>query len=402
MAGIFDVQESEVCEMQSATTILSIIRERGKLGLPLKRVYRQLFNRELYLMADGRIYRNHGAMTPGATLETVDGMSLQKIDAIILALRQERYHWTPVRRIYIEKKRSNKLRPLGLPSWSDKLLQEVVRLILEAYYEPTFSKHAHGFRPHRGCHTALTEIRETWTGTAWLIEGDIQACFDSIDHSTLLTILAEQIHDNRFLRLLARLLRAGYLEDWNYRRTLSGTPQGSIVSPILSNVYLDKLDQFVEHTLLPQHNRKAKRRANPAYSRTLKRLRTLKKRGDRPGVKAGRKALQTLPSVDTDDPEYRWLHYVRYADDTLFGFCGPREEAEAIKQQLAEFLRSTLKLTLSPEKTLITHARTQAARFLGYEVMVIQKDILRDHTGRRAANGTIGLKVPLDVIKAKR
>ena len=395
------IQIEKVCEMQSANATLNIIRERGRKGLPLERIYRQLFNRDLYLMAYGRIYRNHGAMTKGVTSETVDGMSLQKIDTIIEALRYERYRWTPVRRVYIEKKRSKKLRPLGLPTWSDKLLQEVIRLILEAFYEPTFSEHSHGFRPERGCHTALTEIRQNWTGTAWFIEGDIRACFDSVDHSLLLSIVAERIHDQRFLRLIDGLLKAGYVEQRKDYRTLSGTPQGSIVSPILSNIYLSKLDTFVEETLLPTYNHGTKRKTNAAYAQLAKRIRKLRKRGDQKGVKEARKLLQKLPSIDPCDPHYRRLHYVRYADDTLFGFCGPREEAEEIKQQLSQFLRDTLKLEMSQEKTLITHARTEAARFLGYEVTVVQDDHLRDQTGRRATNGTIGLEVPVDVVKAK-
>ena len=156
-------------------------------------------------------------MTPGTTTETVDGMALQKIDAIIEALRLERYRWTPVRRVYIEKNHSMKKRPLGIPSWSDKLLQEVIRMILEAYYEPTFSPHSHGFRPERGCHTALREIYQTWTGVVWFIEGDIAQCFTSLDHSILLEILSECIHDGRFIRLIRELLKAGYLEDWKVR-----------------------------------------------------------------------------------------------------------------------------------------------------------------------------------------
>ena len=164
--------------MQNADTVLGVIRQRGRSGLPLERVYRQLFNPELYLLAYGRLYRNKGAMTPGATAETVDGMSLAKIEAIIAALRSERYRWTPARRIYIEKKNSTKKRPLGLPTWSDKLLQEVIRLILEAYFEPQFSDYSHGFRPERGCHTALREVYQRWKGSVWFIEGDISACFD--------------------------------------------------------------------------------------------------------------------------------------------------------------------------------------------------------------------------------
>jgi retron-type reverse transcriptase len=192
--------------MRDTETILGIIRERGRRGLPLEDVYRQLFNPGLYLTAYGKLCRNKGAMTPGVTPETVDGMSLEKIQTIIEAIRHERYRWSPARRIYIEKKNSTKKRPLGIPVWSDKVLQEVIRLMLEAYYEPQFSEQSHGFRPNRGCHTALREVYRTWTGTTWFIEGDISAYFDSIDHTVLLAIIREKIHDNRFLRLIDNLL----------------------------------------------------------------------------------------------------------------------------------------------------------------------------------------------------
>ena len=216
--------------MRNAETILGLIRERGKRGLPLERVYRLLFNTDLFLMAYGKIYRNTGAMTHGVTEETPDGMSLEKIDAIIEALRHERYQWLPARRTYIPKKNGNK-RPLGMPGWSDKLVQEVIRLILEAYYEPQFSDLSHGFRPERGCHTALREIYYKWPGTAWFIEGDISQCFDKLNHELLLKTLSEQIHDGRFLNLMRELCDAGYLEDWTFNQTLSGVPQGAIVTP---------------------------------------------------------------------------------------------------------------------------------------------------------------------------
>src|SRR5216684_7260219 len=214
--------------MRGAAAILEIIQERGRKGLPLERVYRLLFNRELFLTAYGKLYRNEGSLTPGSTLETVDEMSIAKIDAIIEALRFERYRWTPARRVYIEKKNSTRKRPLGIPVWSDKL-QEVLRMILEAYFEPQFSPCSHGFRPGRGCHTALQEIKRKWAGTTWFVEGDIAACFDSLDHSVLLSILGEKILDGRFLRLMKGLLEAGYLEEWVFNATLSGTPQGGVV-----------------------------------------------------------------------------------------------------------------------------------------------------------------------------
>src|SRR5438094_6463166 len=229
--------------MQSTETYLGLLQERGKRGLPLKRVYRQLFNRNLYLSAYGKVYRNAGAMTPGVTEETADAMSLDKIDTIITALRNERYQWHPARRVYIPKQNGKK-RPLGMPVWSDKLLQEVIRLILETYFEPQFSDHSHGFRPERGCHTALREIYYHWTGTAWFIEGDISQCFDKLDHELLLKEVSEHIHDGRFINLLRELLDAGYMEEWDFHQTRSGVPQGGIVSPILSNILLNKLDRF--------------------------------------------------------------------------------------------------------------------------------------------------------------
>ena len=207
--------------MQSAETVLGVLRERGRRGLPCDELYRQMFNPQLYLLAYGRIYSNQGAMTPGVTEETVDGMSRGKIDSIIDAMRHERYRFSPARRTYIPKK-NGKMRPLGMPTWSDKLVGEVVRLLLEAYYEPTFSDRSHGFRPQRGCHTALSEVAITWTGTTWFIEGDVTDCFGSLDHKVMISTLAERIHDNRFLGLIHKMLKAGYLEDWVWNATLSG------------------------------------------------------------------------------------------------------------------------------------------------------------------------------------
>ena len=216
--------------MQNAETVLGVLRERGRKGLPLDELYRQLFNPQLYLLAYGRIYSNDGAMTPGVTQETVDGMSWGKIGRIIDAVRHERYRFSPARRVWIPKK-NGKLRPLGMPTWPDKLLGEVVRLLLEAYYEPQFSARSHGFRPGRGCHTALGEVARTWTGTTWFVEGDVADCFGSLDHEIMIKILAEKIHDNRFLRLMRNMLRAGYLEDWRWNATLSGAPQGGVITP---------------------------------------------------------------------------------------------------------------------------------------------------------------------------
>ncbi len=386
--------------MQNAETYLAVVQERGRRGLPLERVYRQLFNPELYLRAYGKIARNHGAMTPGTTKETADGMALAKVQRIVEALRQERYRWSPARRVHIPKS-NGKTRPLGIPTWSDKLLQEVIRSILDAYYEPQFSDRSHGFRSGRGCHTALREIYRTWHGTAWFVEGDISQCFDRLDHEVLLSTLAKRIHDGRFLRLIAGMLKAGYLEEWKFGATLSGTPQGGVVSPTLSNIYLDRLDKFVEQTLLPTFNRGTRRKPNPEYHTLTHRAQYLRRKGRYEEADDLMKQAQRLPSVDPDDPDYRRLHYVRYADDFLLGFNGPRTEAEEIKRRLGEFLHDELRLELSETKTLITHARGGAARFLGYEVTTIHEDRAHDHHGRRSINGNVGLRVPADVITAK-
>jgi len=395
--------------MRTAKTILGLIGERGKKGLPLERVYKLLFDKDLYLKAYGKIYRNKGAMTHGVTGETPDGMSLDKIDAIIEALRYERYQWLPARRVYIPKKNGKK-RPLGMPVWSDKLVQEVIRSLLEAYFERQFSDHSHGFRPKRGCHTALREIYHKWTGTTWFIEGDISQCFDKLNHELLLEILKEHIHDERFIRLLRELFDAGYMEDWTYNQTLSGVPQGGIVSPILSNIMLDKLDKFVEKTLIPQHTKGTKRRANPEYHNLITLSWYHRQQGNIKKAKELRDQAQAMPAMMTNDPNFRRLKYVRYADDFLLGLTGPRSEAEEIKQQLRKFLQEELKLELSEEKTLITHAVSEAARFLGYEVTMLQEDAKRTRrdtngygteTMCRSINRRVGLRVPKDILEAK-
>ena len=292
--------------------MLGVLRERGRRGLPLNELYRQLFNPELYFLAYGDIYSNKGAMTPGPDGETADGMSRGKIGRIIDAMRHERYRFQPVRRVYIPKK-NGKLRPLGMPPWPDKLVGEVIRLLLEAYYEPQFSGRSHGFRRGRGCHSALSEVSETWTGTAWFIESDISDCFGSFGHEVMLSILAEKILDNRFLRLIKQMLQAGYLEDWEYHDTLSGVPQGGVVSPVLSNIYLHRMDEFVETVLMPEYTRGKRRASSPAYFRVRSAARRARARGDHAKARKLRAQQRGLPSSDPDDPGYRRLRYVRYA-----------------------------------------------------------------------------------------
>jgi group II intron reverse transcriptase/maturase len=286
-----------------------------------------------------------------------------------------------------------------MPPWSDKLVQEVMRLILEAYYEPQFSDHSHGFRPKRGCHTALTAIERPWTGTVWFIEGDIKGCFDNIDHEVLLSILAEKIHDNRFLRFLTYMFKAGYVEEWTYHRTYSGTPQGGVISSVLSNIYLDRLDKYVETELFPAHNRGKIRKANPAYTAIQRKIQKATADGNVALIRELKQARRTIPSKMPDDLDYRRLRYVRYADDFLLGFVGPKAEAQEIKEKLRQFL-DTLKLEMSVEKTLVTHAQTETARFLNYELKTMAAEDRLDQRGRRSVNRRITLGVPRDVIDA--
>lgn len=384
--------------MQNAETVLNVIQERGRNNLKLERLYRQLYNQELYLRAYAKLYPNKGAMTQGMTTDTVDGMSSQKISQLVEDLRNERFRWTPVRRTYIPKKDGSQ-RPLGIPTWKDKLVQEVIRMMLEAYYEPRFSDSSHGFRPQRGCHTALETIREVHKGTRWFIEGDISKCFDRLDHAVLINTLHEDIDDERLIRLLENLLKAGYLEDWKWNATLSGAPQGGVLSPLLSNIYLDKLDKYVERVLIPEYTRGVARKRNPLYRHYEYKKRMAKQRGDRKAYKVYDKRMRSVPSLDTHDPEYRRLRYVRYADDFLLSFTGPKMEAEEIKQRLTAFLRDELKLELSQAKTLITHAATEPARFLGYQIQVQYNDTWQDSRRQRNANSRIALKLPDDVLQ---
>jgi len=400
-AGIVEYKDREERAMRTTETIQALIRERGKKGEPLERVYRLLYNPELYLTAYGKLSSNAGATTPGTTEETVDGMSVEKIQAIIECIRAERYVWTPAKRAYIPKKNGKK-RPLGLPIWSDKLLQEAMRTILEAYYEPQFSDHSHGFRPERGCHTALREIWGKWTGVIWFIEGDISGCFDHINHDVLLDILRVNIHDERFIRLISNMLNAGYMEDWKFHATLSGTPQGGVISPILSNIYLHTLDEYVVTQLIPKWTRGEKRGRNQEYDHLITRAGHLRNKGNREEANALKQQAMLLPSMDTFDPDFRRLKYVRYADDFLLGFIGSKAEAEHIKEEIGTFLQEMLKLEMSKAKTLVTHARTEAAHFLGYGIHTLQENSQRGRDKRRSLNGKIGLRVPEKAVEEKR
>lgn len=381
--------------MTTNQNLLDIVYQEGVRGDTTGGLYRRMQDEDLFLVAYQNLHPNKGALTKGVDpKDTVDGMSLKHITEIIADLEANNYRWTPVRRVYIGKKTGDSLRPLGIPGWKDKMVQEVARMILEAHYEPQFSDWSHGYRPERGCHTALKQIGRVWKGTKWFIELDIRGCFDNIDHWVLRNILAQNIKDNRFLKLIHGMMKAGYIENWEYHNTHSGTPQGGVISPILANIMLNELDKFMENELLPEYN-KGERSRNPELQKLNDQIRKAKRNGDREEYKALRRERKerNIPSY-LDTPDYRRLRYCRYADDVLLGFAGPRKEAEEIKQATGNFL-DTIKLEMSEGKTLITHASTGRARFLGYDI----KTNPPNKTGKVTTNYYVKLLVPTDVKK---
>lgn len=377
-----------------------------------KRLYRILFNEKMYHVAYERIATKPGNMTADSKGETVDGMSIENIEKLIASLKDESYQPRPSRRVYIPKK-NGKMRPLGIPSFYDKLLQEVIRMILETIYEPRFSKHSHGFRPNRSCHTALAEIEKTFTGVKWFVEGDIKGFFDNIDHSVLIDTLSERIDDDRFLRLIRKFLNAGYMENWKFYNTYSGTPQGGIISPILANIYLDKLDKYMaefEHRFNKGKARKSNQEnLSLVYKRRWLKYRLSKVTDDKErneiikALKENQKQNLLIPAGDEMDSDFKRVRYVRYADDFLIGIIGSKADAIMLKQEITDFLANKMRLELSAEKTLITHSE-ERAKFLGYEIC-IQKSIqtARNRIGnlRRSHNKHVRLLIGKDVIKKK-
>jgi group II intron reverse transcriptase/maturase len=333
------------------------------------KLFQKLYNAELWLLAYQRIAPKPGNMTAGVDGKTIDGAGLKLIRDAIADLKASRYKPLPVRRVYIPKP-NGKQRPLGIPSFQDKLLGTVLKLILEAIYEPTFSKHAHGFRPERSCHTALATVKREMNGVRWWVEGDIKGFFDHVNHDTLLSILSKRITDKRFLHLIGQFLKAGYVEDWRHHQTYSGVPQGGTLSPVLSNIYLDELDRTMA-TKIAEFNRGKERVLKREYNRLRQAAKRAKQQaratGDWTRYKVLKQQMLQTEAKDPMDPDYRRMYYVRYADDFLVGINGNKTEAEALKIWLGDYLSSELQLELSAEKTLVTSAK-ERVRFLGYDI----------------------------------
>jgi len=395
--------------MRNPTHVLKSLEEQSRDNKEYKfdRLYRNLYNPDFYMEAYRSIAKSQGSMTVGADGLTLDDMSMSRINRIIASLKDHSYQPNPARRTYIAKKNDpNKKRPLGIMSTDDKLVQEVVRMILEAIYEPGFSANSHGFRPKRSCHTALQDIQVLFTGAKWVIEGDIKACFDSFDHHVLIDILRHRIQDEHFIGLMWKFLKAGYMEQWEYHSTFSGTPQGSGMSPILANIYLSEFDAFVENYKLDFDEGKTNRKRDKAYVKAKyaydKQRAKLKCAVDRAEAvrefkAAQRKMLQT-PRHPAIEPEYKRLQYNRYADDFVVGVIGSKADAERVKSDIKEFLSDRLKLTLSDEKTKVTHSG-EMVRYLGYDFTIsrsLDKKRRKDGALYRAWYGKVGLYVPYD------
>ena len=362
---------------------LRAISEVARKGRRVKDLRRLMNHPDIWMQAYLNIQGNKGALTRGTDTVTMDGYSPERAANLVELIREKRYKPKPVRRVYIPTKVAGKMRPLGIPSADDKLVQEVVRIILERIYEPLFKDSSHGFRPGKSCHTALRSMQKGWTGVKWFVDIDIKGYFNNIDHDILMDLLKKRIEDSQFVDLIRNMLKAGYVEDWQFHKTYSGTPQGGIVSPILANIYLHEFDEFMEQKKRGFDQGKSRRQTKEWLNTTLSvgRYRKLVEsiKGDpspETRIKLERyeekirelsEKQKRLPASDPLDPDYRRLFYVRYADDYLIGMIGNKQEAEILFSEIKTFLNTTLKLEISEEKSGIHHAK-EGTSFLGYVV----------------------------------
>lgn len=392
--------------MQPMEEILKRINQNSKNNKDevFTRLYRYMLRTDIYYAAYQRLYANKGAATKGINDDTADGFSEAKVKAIVESLADASYCPNPVRRTYIAKA-NGKLRPLGIPTFTDKLVQEVLRMILEAVYEPVFSDCSHGFRPNRSCHTALKDVKHKFYGTNWFIEGDIKGCFDNIDHKTLVEVINAKIKDAKLMQLIWKFLKAGYLEDWRYCNTYSGTPQGGIISPILANIYLNELDKKVAE-MSKAFYKPRDRHTTPEYSAQELKVRSLRRKLNRAcnadkreellsEWREARSEMMKLPCKSQTDKE---IKYIRYADDFIIGVNGSKADCERIKAELKTFVSEKLKMELSEEKTLITHS-SDRARFLGYDISVRRSNQVKQDgiwgLTKRTLNYMTELTIPL-------
>ena len=393
--------------MQKPEVVLDILNFRSKQNLEIRDIYRCLFNKEWYLLAYNKLANNKGSLTSLEGGETIDGMSLKRIDSIIEEMKFERYKWGKLHQIDIPKKNGS-FRTLALPEWRDKLVQEVLRMILSSIYEPRFSEASHGFRPNKGCHTALTRIYIYGIACEFFIEGDITNCFDSIDHNILLNILKRDIKDGRFIELIRKMLEAEKIgNDFVYHKTYSGAPQGGVLSPLLVNIYLNEFDQWIENTLVSKWNVEKTRPISKTYqniqSKAKRRAIKYRKTKDKEllnEIREFKSQMRKIPSKENlYKTSYRRFTYTRYADDWIITFTGTFEEANAIKEEIKTYLKDNLNLELNDQKTRITKSSDEKnpALFLGYNI-ITQWNNNKLTNGIRKLSGTIAFLIPRSVI----
>jgi group II intron reverse transcriptase/maturase len=396
-------------------TVIRRLEALGEIttqGKRLNGLFRLMEQPLLWHEAYANIYANHGALTPGVDGTTLDGFSQERVTSIIERLKEGRYRFQPVRRVYVPK-RNGKKRPLGISTGDDKLVQEVVRMILERVYEPIFESSSHGFRPRHSPHTALQQIEHEWTAVKWMIDMDLRDYFTTIPHDLLMGLLGKKIEDKRFLRLIQAMLDAGYLEDWTYHATYSGVPQGSIVSPVLANLFLHELDCFM-NTLKEQFEQGKKRRDNPIYRRYSYQISLLRKKWDtlkgkeehkqelrevQQAIKQLQQQRRAYPSGDPFDTTYKRLYYCRYADDFCIGIIGSKADAQWVSQEVKRYIQETLKLTIAEEKSHIRHGK-EGVIFLGYWVgtytgeKIVKTKRGSRHTTFKAISERLQLRIP--------
>lgn len=350
-------------------------------------LYRLLYRKGLYALAYQQVMAKQGMMRTGRAFSP--GTRFEEIEGLINQLRDESYQPVPLQQIVVAGSHG-KPGKLGIPSIRDMVLQEVVRLLIEAIYDspdgPLFEHTSHGFRRGRSPHTALKEVQRTWSGVNWLFSADMRSCFNDIHHEKVIAVLEAKIQDQRFLNLLRKLLRSGYIgREWRLHDSLIGIPRGGILGPLLTNVLLDRLDKFVEH-LKEVYERGKARKTSPEYRTLVTQRQMLATRGlarSKEFRQIGRQLAEMSP-LDPDDEEFIRLKYVRYADAWLIGVTGSRQLAEVIREKIKEFLRDELSQLPGDEEMRIMHARTEQAEFLGMLVSVGRTA----ETGQRGGAGS--------------
>jgi group II intron reverse transcriptase/maturase len=364
-------------------------------------IYKFLLDPRLFQIAYGKLRSNSGNITPGINPITLDGFSEEWIQETIASLKNESFKFTPGRRVNIAKPQGG-TRPLTVVSPRDKIVMEVMRMVLEAVFEPRFSSHSHGFRSRRSCHNALKQVREQFSVASWYIEGDISKCFDSIGHHKLMVVVESVIKDRKFTRLIWKSLRTGYFEFKEYQTSLIGTPQGSVISPILANIYMHQFDLFIEE-LKKQYDKGTRTRGLSAYKRLNWRLNKKDSLLSKEEKRKLATKMRLLPSRDPMDANFRRLLYVRYANDWIIGIRGTHPETAYIKMQIEEFLKEQMGLDLNKEKILITHAGTGKALFLGTYIFKARVQKLRRSDKNRIVRNSreIRLEAPIQRIVSK-